>query len=385
MAHAAFTVALREVPGRPRKASSSTGQSPDSVDWRGRGWAGQLSRGSRTIPWPLHSHPIDAHVLLFSCAHFNLPLHPLPLTSLLHFNCGLLALATHIHLLSLATSRSAPHSTRDMSSSLLDVSASSPVVVKPHPRLHNALFGVMVLLSVVLSLLSFRYLLGVGFLPPAILGNLFARPFLYVHIAAAITALLLGPIQFIPSLRRRYLTAHRLTGRVYVLSCLVGGLTGLVLSFGTTAGPVVGTGFFALGVCWLVTTARAWAVAVKGLIPQHKAWMTRSFALTFAAVTARVLIFGLPPMGIAFNTTYGIAAWLGWIPNLLVVEWYLRRQHSAEAKSVDLTGETPGVSHAVIQHVSAEDMQRAVKVTSQQYVPLVEEKSGQVLDDGSVQ
>ena len=38
---------------------------------------------------------------------------------------------------------------------------------------------------------------------PEILANLFARPWLAVHAAGAATALLVGPFQFLPALRRR--------------------------------------------------------------------------------------------------------------------------------------------------------------------------------------
>ncbi len=55
--------------------------------------------------------------------------------------------------------------------------------------------------------------------------------------------------------------------------------------------------------------------------------MLRSFALTFSAITLRfwkvilVYLFQPAPMDV-----YQIIAWLGWIPNLLIVEYYLYNQ-----------------------------------------------------------
>ena len=52
--------------------------------------------------------------------------------------------------------------------------------------------------------------------------------------------------------------------------------------------------------------------------------MLRSFALAFSAVTLRlwkviiVYLFHPSPMDV-----YQIIAWLGWIPNLLIIEYYI--------------------------------------------------------------
>jgi hypothetical protein len=232
-----------------------------------------------------------------------------------------------------------------MTSSSAKVSSTCTVSEQCHSRLQRSLYGVVVALSVVVSVVSLRYLLGVGLIPPPIVANRFARPFLYIHVAAASTALLLGPIQFIASLRHRYLFAHRITGRIYVLSCLTGATTGIALSIGTTAGPVVTAGFGLLGVLWLSINVRAWWLAVQGRIAQHKSWMIRSFALTFSAVTARLLIFTLPLMGVPFNNAYMLASWLGWVPNLFLAQVYLHRMPAAEVESVDLACESATVSY----------------------------------------
>ena len=221
-----------------------------------------------------------------------------------------------------------------MATSLAKASPSCRSSEQCQSRLCRCLYGAAAALSVVVSLVSLRYLLGVGLLPPAVLANRFARPFLYIHVTAACSALLLGPLQFIAAVRRRCSSAHRIAGRLYVLSCLTGAVTGITLSIGTSAGPVVTAGFGLLGVLWLSVNVRAWWLAVQGQIAQHKAWMTRSFALTFSAVTARLLILTLPLMGVPFSDAYVLASWLGWVPNLLLIELYLHRTAAAETASV---------------------------------------------------
>ena len=85
-------------------------------------------------------------------------------------------------------------------------------------------------LCVALALVPFRYLLRVGGAPPVIEGNLLIEPWLMVHVAGAATALLIGPWQFSSILRTRLPTLLRWIGRIYVVSCLVGGAAGFVLA-----------------------------------------------------------------------------------------------------------------------------------------------------------
>ena len=109
-------------------------------------------------------------------------------------------------------------------------------------RLTWSLWGLATFLSVGVAIFSYRFLPGIGPRSPDILANLFARPWLAVHAGAAGTALLIGPIQFLPAWRR-VKGAHKWLGRVYAVSCIIGGLAGLRLAFGTTAGTFAGIGF----------------------------------------------------------------------------------------------------------------------------------------------
>ncbi len=180
------------------------------------------------------------------------------------------------------------------------------------------------LLSTAVALFSYRYLLGVGLLSPDILANLFARPWLKVHVAGAATALLVGPVQFLPWVRRRFPAAHRTLGRVYVIGCLAGGVGGLIMAFGSTAGPIATAGFASLAACWITANVQGWRLAMARRFDDHRAWMLRSFALTFAAVTLRIYIVVLPMLGVAPIDAYRAASFVAWIPNLILVELYLR-------------------------------------------------------------
>lgn len=198
-------------------------------------------------------------------------------------------------------------------------------------RIAAGLLGLAILLSVGIALFSYRYLSPASlFGAPNVLGNLFARPWLPIHAGGAATALLLGGFQFVPALRRSR-TLHRWLGRLYAASCIVGGFAGLTLAFGSTAGPVAGWGFGLLAVAWIHVTAQGWLTARARRFDEHRRWMMRSFALTFAAVTLRLYLPLAAVAGLDGLQAYRAIAWLCWVPNLVLIELHLRRGQSRGA------------------------------------------------------
>ncbi len=194
----------------------------------------------------------------------------------------------------------------------------------PH-GMNRILWGGGALLGTVVALVSYRYLAAVGPVPPVIATNQFRHPWLWIHVAGAATALLLGPAQFLPGLRARFRRLHRWSGRVYAVACLIGGASGLVLALGASTGPVSTAGFGILSGLWIVTTAQAWRMALRRDFAAHRAWMIRSFALTFAAVTLRLYLPVLMLLPVSFEDGYPAVSFLSWMPNLAAAEFYLRR------------------------------------------------------------
>src|SRR5215213_8887988 len=103
-----------------------------------------------------------------------------------------------------------------------------------------------------------------------------------LHIVGAILTLALGPFQFLARLRNRYLNVHRWMGRLYLLGVLAGGLAGLYLAAFSYGGLSTHLGFGSLAVLWLATGGLAYRAIRAGRIEEHRGWMTRNFALTFA-------------------------------------------------------------------------------------------------------
>jgi hypothetical protein len=170
---------------------------------------------------------------------------------------------------------------------------------------------------------AYQYLLPHMAIPPNIGSNPMARPWLFVHAGFAATAMLIAPFQFVRSVRNQYPNVHRWLGRGYVTACLLGGAAGFLLALGSTAGPVARMGFAGLAIAWLATTIIAWSLAWRRRFAEHRAWMIRSFALTFAAVTLRIYLPLAMITGLSFMPAYRAIAWLCWVPNLIAAELYL--------------------------------------------------------------
>ncbi|WP_309628476.1 DUF2306 domain-containing protein [Brevundimonas sp.] len=182
------------------------------------------------------------------------------------------------------------------------------------------------ILCVGIAAYSARYLLNPPTTPAGALNNPVGVPWLFIHVAGAVTALLVGSVQFLPGLRRRSSPPHRWTGRVYVAGCLVGGGAGLILAFGSSAGPIATAGFGALAVLWLTFTVLGWRAAMRGRIAEHRRWMIRSWALTLAAVTLRIYLPLVLIAGLEFLPWYRAISFLAWVPNLMLAELWLRRK-----------------------------------------------------------
>ncbi|AAS39982.1 MULTISPECIES: DUF2306 domain-containing protein [Bacillus] len=151
---------------------------------------------------------------------------------------------------------------------------------------------------------------------------------LFIHITTSIVALVIGPFTLSTKFRERNINRHRIAGRIYMVGILLGGVSGLYLSFYATGGLVAKLGFGLLSVLWLTSAYQALHRVKNKKIKEHRNWMIRNYALTFAAVTLRIwlplfiVLFGIEH----FELSYAIIAWLAWVPNLIVAELFIRKR-----------------------------------------------------------
>ncbi len=154
-----------------------------------------------------------------------------------------------------------------------------------------------------------------------------------IHILAGTVFMLLGPLQFIPSIRRHWPKMHRVTGRVFLVCGLIAAATGLGVefTFPLRGGYAKRAAMVLFALAMLVALVLAWRAAVRRRIDLHRAWVVRAYAISLALSTTRLyfipayLMYGNPSQFEATTVT-----WAGFCINCLVTEWIVRRSRRTQ-------------------------------------------------------
>jgi uncharacterized membrane protein len=178
--------------------------------------------------------------------------------------------------------------------------------------------------------------------PAAELDRHFAnrRNLTLTHILPAILFMVLGPLQFVRSLRSKHPRFHRWSGRIFLTVSAVVGVTGLTMAFGKTIGGVDEKAAIALfGSFFLIALAKALRHALRREFAQHREWMIRGYTIGLAVATVR------PIMGTFFAAAllrghrpdpkefFGTAFWIGFTLQMIAAEiWINYTRPSAAAQ-----------------------------------------------------
>jgi uncharacterized membrane protein len=155
----------------------------------------------------------------------------------------------------------------------------------------------------------------------------------FVHVFTSILILAAGFTQFAPVILSRYKTIHRTIGKCYIIIVLfVSGPASFIMALLANGGLPSRIAFTSLSLLWMYSTAKAWQTVKSKKYVLHRNWMYRSYALTLSAITLRawkwllIASLHLRPLD-----AYKMVAWMGFVPNLLVAEWIIRRYPSYRA------------------------------------------------------
>ena len=161
--------------------------------------------------------------------------------------------------------------------------------------------------------------------PPA-LGQAEIKPLaMALHMLAGGVALAVAVIQLLLIKVQRAVRHHRVLGWIYGLSVLTSGVAALL----SLARPLVAkcrSRVLALKCGMALCHGQAIFLARNQDWAAHQRWMIRSFSLCFAAVTLRIYLGAFFALGVPFEQFYTALAWICWVPNLLVVEWFLLKR-----------------------------------------------------------
>jgi hypothetical protein len=150
----------------------------------------------------------------------------------------------------------------------------------------------------------------------------------YIHVFSAVFALFAGFTQFSKVILKEHRNIHRWIGRLYAYDILIINFPAAMIMAVYANGLIPSkTAFVILDCLWFWFTYRAVIEIRRKNIIAHKQFMMRSYALTLSAITLRswkIIISGvvtIDPLHL-----YMIDAWMGFVPNLLFVEWLIRRK-----------------------------------------------------------
>jgi uncharacterized membrane protein len=129
------------------------------------------------------------------------------------------------------------------------------------------------------------------------------RWWLLAHGLAGGLGLVLVPMQFSDRLRARYTKFHRIIGRIYVACALTLAPLGVLIQYfdeaqGAARSFTIATMIDAA--ILMTTTGMGLYFALKRMIPQHRQWMTRSYAVSLVFIQVRVIL-GVPGLDQPFD------------------------------------------------------------------------------------
>jgi uncharacterized membrane protein len=159
---------------------------------------------------------------------------------------------------------------------------------------------------------------------------------LVLHILGAATYAVVGAFQFIPGIRRRHRAWHRRAGRVLVLAGLMVAGSALWMTLLYAAKPGTGDLLYVLRLGFGSAMAACLVLGFTAIrrrdIAAHRAWMIRAYAIGLAAGT-QAFTEGIG--GAVFGTgiiAADLAKGAGWVINLAVAEWAIRRPGPASRR-----------------------------------------------------
>lgn len=151
-----------------------------------------------------------------------------------------------------------------------------------------------------------------------------------LHIFSVTIFCLLGAFQFVPALRRSRPGWHRRSGRLLVVAGLVAASSGLWMSqfydLPAYDGELLYVFRLIFGFGMIASILLGLRAIKRRDITRHRAWMMRGYAIGLGAGTQGfVLMPWIMILGMPGELPRALLMGAGWMINLAVVEWLLRR------------------------------------------------------------
>ena len=147
------------------------------------------------------------------------------------------------------------------------------------------------------------------------------------HCASGAIFAVLGPLQFVAPLRRRFPVAHRISGRVFLPIGIISGIAGLTMSvsfpmFGYSVNQLIGV---AASLFMIFAFVHAFRLVRQRRFAEHREWMMRGFATGMGVALFRVLLeYVLQPAGMSFTDAWNVVTAVSFPITLGAAEIWIR-------------------------------------------------------------
>jgi hypothetical protein len=134
----------------------------------------------------------------------------------------------------------------------------------------------------------------------------------YIHVFSCFFCLFAGVTQFSKYILKHQKDLHRFLGKAYVGNVFfINAPIGFILALYANGGMTSRSAFVTLDLLWFGFTFVAFREIRKGNVIRHKEFMIRSYALSFSAITFRLLKpFFLACTNLHVDIIYKVDAWL---------------------------------------------------------------------------
>ncbi len=175
------------------------------------------------------------------------------------------------------------------------------------------------------------------------------------HVAGAALFIILGALQFVPSIRRGKPSWHRRAGRLLVPTGLVTALSALWMTqfyqLPAHDGLLLYGFRIFFGSLMAVSLVIGFIAIRRREFARHRAWMVRGYALGLGAGTqVLTLLVGEIVLGPPGTVARGMLMGAAWVINLALAEWVIRRPRPAHPPRLG-AGLTAGVGAAPLASV----------------------------------
>ncbi len=173
--------------------------------------------------------------------------------------------------------------------------------------------------------------------PAADLDTHFAnrRAITFLHIIPGALFMVLGPLQFIASLRKRYPEVHRWSGWIFLTASAMIGITGLMMAGENTVGGWdEKSAIFLFGSFFLLALGKALWHAMHREFATHREWMIRGYGVGLAVATIRLIMAIFFATAVVRGRTpqphdfFGTAFWIGFTLQAIAAEFWIRYTRS---------------------------------------------------------